>query len=123
MVTADEANDIKSNYASGNDNDEQYDNFYLEFEEAEQQEDEEVVKNSKAKPAQRKSSVMNRKSYTVEEKLKIIQYAEENNNRATGEKQIDFKSFEFISISNFQLDNSTSTNRQSAASEDRRKFC
>lgn len=66
LLTADEINDTG----------EQFENIYLEFED-----DEESQQEQSQTPNDR--VVMNRKSYTVEEKLKIISYAEEHNNRVT----------------------------------------
>lgn len=58
----------------------EYDDVYLEFEE----EDEEIVeqKDTYEKPKIKKDeTILNRKSYTVDKKLKIIEYAETHNNR------------------------------------------
>lgn len=66
MLTTDEINDTG----------EQFENIYLEFEDDEEsQQEQSQTSNDRV--------VMNRKSYTVEEKLKIISYAEEHNNRVT----------------------------------------
>lgn len=61
-----------------NDTGEQFENIYLEFEDDdddESQQEQSQTSNDRV--------VINRKSYTVEEKLKIISYAEEHNNRVT----------------------------------------
>lgn len=79
-----------------NTDEQEYEDLYLEFEEqeegdddqsndrllVEQSPDEDIKPNlqnlsSKVKP----KSIMNRKSYTVEKKLEIIEYAEQHNNR------------------------------------------
>lgn len=51
----------------------QYEDIYFAFEEEE--------KCVEAESEQQKRNVVVRKSYTVEEKLKIVAYAEEKNNR------------------------------------------
>lgn len=78
---AEEISSKSGNFTSIEENEEQYENIYLEFEEEEEemQETPKQCKQMKSEPSDR--VVMNRKSYTVKDKLKIIEYAEENNNR------------------------------------------
>lgn len=64
-----------------NDSGEQFDNIYLEFED-----DEEVESSPRRSQSSNERTVMSRKSYTVEEKLKIIDDAEKHSNRVTARK-------------------------------------
>lgn len=77
--------DNKSTFEPGNEN-EQFEDYCLEFEEEETEEDDQKEEEEKSdiKPrTSRQGTVLNRKSYTVEEKLKIIEHAEQHNNRVT----------------------------------------
>lgn len=58
----------------------EYENIYLEYDEEGSDEKYEVVDVAARRQVAAKPR-MNRKSYTVEQKLKIIEYGEENNNR------------------------------------------
>lgn len=62
-----------------NDEEQEYEDVYLEFDVEEGEEEEEML-DVDEKPKNSKN-IMNRKSYTVAKKLQIIEYAEEHNNR------------------------------------------
>lgn len=70
VTNEDELDDVKDQFDDDQSN-QGFENIYLEFE------PEEELETKPPKTACR----MNRKSYTVEEKLNIIKFAEENNNR------------------------------------------
>lgn len=61
-----------------------YDNTYVEYKE--ETEEDEPAEDPESKTSLKSSNeervIMSRKSYTVEDKLKIVEFAEENNNRA-----------------------------------------
>lgn len=69
------------------DQQEEYEINYLEYEEEEEQDEQSdeaetgLAMDEQTTPVPVKNVVLNRNSYTVEKKLKIIQYAEEHNNR------------------------------------------
>lgn len=82
-VLSEEGEQIQLN----NDEEQEYEDVYLEFDiEGDEEGSEELLLEVDEKPKKTNKSspknVMNRKSYTVANKLQIIEYAEEHNNRS-----------------------------------------
>lgn len=79
----DEVFTAESNEKSFNEVGEEFEDVYLEFEEEEQEVQEQAYEKPKTRrsEASEERGILFRKSYTVDQKLKIIEYAEVHNNR------------------------------------------